>query len=105
MKDYQLMALVSQIYNGGYTVIENNKYGYGFIDAYKRYNGKYSFDDVYKNKGSIWYDSMCHPYSPGSDYEFGLKRRRVSEWKLFTTGEIDFYPVSTFNPSDYSWGD
>ena len=35
--------------------------------------------------------------------QLGLQRRRVSEWKLFNTGEIDFMPLSSFNPGDYAW--
>ena len=103
LKDYQIMALVSQSYNGGYTVIKNNTYGYDFITNYKKYNGKYDYNDIYKHEGSLWYDSMCRPYSPGSANELGLQRRRVSEWKLFNTGEIDFMPLSSFNPGDYAW--
>ena len=38
---------------------------------------------------------------PGDSW--GLYRRRLSEWKLFTTGEIDYYPLSDFDPSLYSW--
>lgn len=103
LKDYQLLALASQVYNGGYTVIKNNKYGYDFISAYLKHNGRYSFDDIYKHESSIWYDSMCRPYAPGTGNQLGLQRRRVSEWRLFTTGEIDYYPLNTFDPSKYAW--
>lgn len=103
LKDYQILALASQSYNGGYVVIKDSVYGYDFITAYLKHNGKYSFEDIYKHQSSIWYDAMCRPYSPGTDNQLGLQRRRVSEWRLFTTGEIDYYPLNTFNPNEYAW--
>ena len=102
LKDYQINALISQTYNGGYTVIKNNKYNYDFITVWKKYNGKYQFDDVYKNQGSLWYDSLCRPYAPGSVNEEGLKRRRVSEWMMFNDGTMD-YLDNGFNSSEYAW--
>lgn len=103
LKEYQIFALASQVYNGGYTVIKDSSYGYDFISAYLKHKGKYKFDDIYKHESNIWYDSMCRPYGPGTEWQLGLQRRRVSEWRLFTTGEIDFYPLSTFDPSKYAW--
>ena len=57
----------------------------------KKYNGKYSDDEVNSKQEGLWASSICHPYAPGSQWELGLKRRRMSEWKLFTTGEIDYF--------------
>lgn len=102
LKDYQIYALASQAYNGGYTVIKNNDYGYDFITNWKKYNGKYSFDDIYKHQGSLWYDSLCRPYSPGSDNQVGLQRRRVSEWMMFNDGTMDHLEQG-FDPSKYAW--
>ena len=102
LKDYQINALTSQAYNGGYTVIKNNKYGYDFISNWKKYNGQYSFDDIYKNQGNLWYDSLCRPYGPGTANEVGLQRRRVSEWMMFNTGEMDHLEQG-FDPSKYAW--
>lgn len=100
LKDYQIYALASQAYNGGVTIVKDNPNGYDFISAYLRHNGEYSFDDVYKHQSSIWYDAMCRPYAPGTIWT-GLARRRVSEWRLFTTGEIDFY--EPFDRDKYAW--
>lgn len=102
IKDYQMTALISRCYNGGYGMIKGTDYA--FIPAYLKYNGKYQFDDIYSSNGSVWRDAMAHPVMPGSIFEVGLKRRRVSEWKLFTTGEIDYFE-GNFNPSRYAWDD
>lgn len=102
LKDYQVNALASQAYNGGYTVIKGNSYGYGFIENWKKYNGKYQFEDIYKHQGSLWLDSLCRPYSPGSANELGLQRRRVSEWMMFIDGTMD-HLESGFDPSRYAW--
>ena len=102
LKDYQINALTSQAYNGGFTVVENSSYGYDFITNWKKYDGHYSFDDIYNHKGSLWYDSLCRPYGPGSAFEGGLKRRRVSEWMMFNDGTMD-HLESGFDASKYAW--
>lgn len=100
LTDYQLVALVSRAYNcGPYSVLSGTSYS--FVDAYKKYNGKYRLDDMYSGNGSIWTDSMSMPTMPGSQFTLGLQRRRASEWILFTTGEIDF--LDNFNPGQYAW--
>lgn len=101
LADYQLLALVSRSYNcGPYSVLPGTSYS--FVPAYLKYNGKYRLDDMYSNNGSIWSESMSIPIMPGSEFTLGLQRRRVSEWILFTTGEVD-YLESNFNPGKYAW--
>ena len=102
IKDYQMTALISRCYNGGYGMIKGTDYA--FIPAYLKYHGQYRYEDIYSNNGSIWHDAMSHPVMPNSIFEVGLKRRRVSEWRLFTTGVID-YLESDFNPNRYAWDD
>ena len=99
LKDYQITVLISRCYNGGYATISGGDYS--FIPAYLKYNGKYRLDEIYESSSGLWLDSMSHPVMPGSEFEYGLKRRRLSEWKLFTTGEIDYF--EGFNSSAYVW--
>lgn len=100
LTDYQLVALVSRAYNcGPYSVLSGTSYS--FVDAYKKYNGRYRLDDMYSSSGSIWTESMNSPIMPGSQFTLGLQRRRASEWILFTTGEIDY--LDNFNPGLYTW--
>ena len=88
LKDYQVSVLMSRYYNSQVTLYGGD---YSFIDFYKKYNGKYSYDEINSNSGGLWYNSFCHPYAPGSQFELGLQRRRLSEWKMFTTGENDSF--------------
>ena len=88
LRDYQLGVLISRYYNSPVTFYSGD---YNFIKYYKKYNGKYSYDEVNSKQEGLWASSICHPYAPGSQWELGLKRRRMSEWKLFTTGEIDYF--------------
>ena len=95
LKDNQIMALVSQAYNGT-NVMEGGDYS--FVDYWPKYKDTYKFEDVYEHKPSLWYDSLCHPFAKGG----GLYRRRVSEWMLFTKGTID-HLESGFDYTDYAW--
>ncbi len=103
LKEYQLAALLSRSYQGPAWVIGGAGYP-NFVDAYIKHNGKYSFEEVYSSESNIWNDAMKKPnYTNYPGDSWGLYRRRLSEWKLFTTGEIDYYPLSDFDPSIYSW--
>ncbi len=103
LKEYQLAALLSRSYQGPAWVIGGAGYP-NFVDAYIKHNGKYSFEEVYSSESNIWNDAMKKPnYTNYPGDSWGLYRRRLSEWKLFTTGEIDYYPLSDFDPSLYSW--
>lgn len=98
LKDYQVAALISRSYQCGGGYIYGHRYP-NFIDAYLRYNGKYSLDDMYSSKPSIWMDAMNEWVSPNWP---GAYRRRVSEWILFNTGEIN-YLEDGFDYSKYAW--
>ena len=103
LKDYQIAALLSRSYQGIAWVISNGNYP-NFVDSYLKYGGKYSFDEVYSSTPNMWNDAMKKPnYTNTPGDSWGLYRRRLSEWKLFTTGEIDYYPLSDFDPYQYSW--
>ena len=104
LKEYQIAALISRAYNGGPAWVCSNSSYPNFVDSYKKYNGKYSLDDMYSSKGSIWTDSMNVPIrSSGSIYR-GLQRRRAGEWVWFTTGKIDYFcDDGCFNPSKFAW--
>lgn len=94
LKDYQMAVLISRYYNAPTTLSGD----YGFIQYYQKYNGKYSYDDINSNSSSLWYDSFCHPWEL-EGFQLGLQRRRLSEWKLFTTGEIDYF--DGYTPEHY----
>lgn len=68
LKNYQVDALVSRMYNTGNID--------GFSSAYKQYG---ETDALYDNY-------MSSPIMPGSIFEEGLRRRRQAEWNLFKTG-------------------
>ena len=98
LKDYQVAALISRSYQCGGAYIWRHDYP-NFIDAYLRYDGRYSLDDMYSSKPSIWMDAMNEWVSPNWP---GAYRRRVSEWILFNTGEIN-YLEDGFDYSRYAW--
>lgn len=98
LKDYQVAALISRSYQCGGAYIWRHDYP-NFIDAYLRYDGRYSLDDMYSSKPSIWMDAMNEWVSPNWP---GAYRRRVSEWILFNTGEIN-YLEDGFDYSKYAW--
>lgn len=103
LTDYQLAALVSRSYQGMAWVISNSNYP-NFVDAYLKYNGQYKLEDMYTSTPNMWNDAMKRPnYTNTPGDSWGLYRRRASEWKLFTTGEIDYYPLGDFDPSKFSW--
>lgn len=104
LKDYQIAALISRAYNGGPAWVCSNSSYPNFVDSYKKYNGKYSLDDMYSSKGSIWTDSMNMPISSSGEVYRGLQRRRAGEWVWFVTGEIDYFcDDGCFDPSKFAW--
>lgn len=103
LKDYQIGALLSRSYQGIAWVVSNDNYP-NFVDAYLKHNGKYKFEDAYSSESSIWTDAMKRPnYTNYPGDSWGLYRRRLSEWKLFTTGQYDYFPLSELDPYKYSW--
>lgn len=85
LTDNQLYAIVSRSYNSGS--------GKELAEVYKRYQGKYDKNEIYKNESGMWKDFLMEPilgYDPNAGlnvYLPGLAKRRVMEWILFTTGE------------------
>ena len=97
LKDYQIMALVSQDYNGTGVIVDAGEH-VDFVSHWPLYKDTYKFEDIYEHKPSLWYDALAFPYKNG----YGLRHRRVSEWILFTTGSID-YCEDNFDDSKYAW--
>ena len=107
LNDNQIFALTSRKYNTGNIS--------GFVDVYKKYNGKFSLEEMNSSDSGIWSDYMSRPITGVgcdtccSSYLPGLGKRRVLEWILFNTGEyktldeihVDDYPVYNNIP----WGD
>ena len=72
LDEYQIQALISQIYNCGNIN--------GFVGAYKKYGNTEQF-----------YDNWFFRYiSSGTQFEQGLIRRRNAEWSLFNSGQYVF---------------
>lgn len=87
----QLIALTSWSYQNGLGNIKD------LYKAYKNWNNpsysytsngtcnKWNFKDA--NEG-IWYE-MNQYYNPGTEFEYGLKKRRLTEFAIFVTGNYD----------------
>lgn len=73
LKDYQVDALVSRMYNVGNVG--------GFPDKYKQHGNSQALYDNYMNRPIT---------DANGTYLLGLERRRQAEWKLFTSGIYTF---------------
>ncbi|MDD3303664.1 MAG: peptidoglycan DD-metalloendopeptidase family protein [Clostridia bacterium] len=96
LKDYQIHALISRVYNGGagtldsnYTMVNN----YNFAEAYKAYWDPTKDDLFGKSEPNfehkLYTNFMMSPRKSNDELSEGLIRRRKSEWRLFQTGEYN----------------
>ncbi len=96
LKEYQIYALTSRMYNCGQWGATGTRNGLTFEEAFLSYwdqerDNKYGADpnddSIYEHE--LYNKYMKDPVMSGGEYMLGLERRRKSEWRLFMTGYYD----------------
>ena len=96
LTDYQIIALVSRLYNTGPGGVLNTYHSPvgNFAATYNAYwteaDDQFEAKDSNPNLNHMLYTTyLCYPYTSNNVPSDGLKRRRKSEWTLFQTGYFD----------------